>query len=235
MSDERMTPSHDCGGDAAAYVLGSLTPEETEAFRAHMEECVVCRDEVHALQGVADALPMAAPQYPVPRELRKRVLRQVHEEARERAGAAGKRSPGRARRPARGWVGVPRLVLALGVGVALAAAVVIGIVVGSSGSSCSTHAASVGQAQLQVCSGRGLLAVNRLPQPRAGHIYQVWVEHGSAPPSPTKALFGVTANGSADVGVPGDLSGVSAVLVTQEPDGGTLHPTSPPVIVTPLA
>ena len=229
MSDERLPPSHDCNGDAAAYVLGSLSSEEAEAFRVHMEECVVCRDEVHALQGVADALPMAAPQYPVPRELRKRVLRQVHEEARAAAASSGRRS-----RLPRGWFVVPRPALALGVGVVIAAAVVIGIAAGSGGSSCSTHVSSVGQARLQVCNGHGLLAVNALPQPKAGHIYEVWIQRGGAPPAPTKALFSVTAHGSADVGVPGDLSGASAVLVTQEPDGGSLRPTSPAVIVTNL-
>ena len=39
----------------------------------------------------------------------------------------------------------------------------------------------------------------------------------------------------ADGGVPGDLHGVTKVLVTQEPAGGSLVPTSAPVIVAPLA
>ena len=36
----------DCGADAAAYVLGSLERSEAEAFRAHLQTCAVCRDEV---------------------------------------------------------------------------------------------------------------------------------------------------------------------------------------------
>ena len=32
---ERMSGSHECG-DAAAYVLGALEPQELEAFRAHL-------------------------------------------------------------------------------------------------------------------------------------------------------------------------------------------------------
>jgi hypothetical protein len=59
----------------------------------------------------------------------------------------------------------------------------------------------------------------------------MWVQHGNKAPVPTGTLFGVTASGSAAVGVPGNLSGVSAVLVTQEPAGGTLAPTSAPLIV----
>ena len=71
-----MSGTHDCGGDAAAYVLGALEPGEAEAFRAHMHECAVCRDEVEALGGVVQALPMAAPQYLAPRGLRRRVMRE---------------------------------------------------------------------------------------------------------------------------------------------------------------
>ena len=65
MTDElRCTRPSDCGGDAAAYVLGALEPLEVDAFRAHLAGCIVCRDEVAALQQVADALPMAAPPRP---------------------------------------------------------------------------------------------------------------------------------------------------------------------------
>ena len=45
---------------------------------------------------------------------------------------------------------------------------------------------------------------------------------------------GDATRGTADVGVPGGLTGVSAVMVTDEPDGGTLAPTSAPVIAARL-
>jgi anti-sigma-K factor RskA len=94
--------------------------------------------------------------------------------------------------------------------------------------------ASVGRAELRVTDGRGDLVVHRLPQLPAGRIYEMWVQRGSAPPVPTGTLFGVRANGAAAVGVPGSLSGVSAVMVTQEPSGGTPAPTTAPVIVARL-
>jgi hypothetical protein len=59
----------------------------------------------------------------------------------------------------------------------------------------------------------------------------MWVQRGHAQPTPTGTLFSVTSAGSAAVGVPGSLHGVSAVMVTEEPVGGTLVPTSAPVIV----
>jgi len=51
-----------------------------------------------------------------------------------------------------------------------------------------------------------------------------------AAPAPTNALFGVTRAGSASVSIPGDLHGVTEVLVTHEPVGGSSAPTSAPFL-----
>jgi hypothetical protein len=50
----------------------------------------------------------------------------------------------------------------------------------------------------------------------------------------TDALFNVTSAGRASVGVPVSLAGARAVMVTAEPRGGSLRPTSAPVIVATL-
>jgi anti-sigma-K factor RskA len=84
---------------------------------------------------------------------------------------------------------------------------------------------------LRIDGGRAELIVHRLPAPAAGRIYEVWLKRPGGAPVPTRALFGVTAGGTADVGVPGELRGVSEVLVTQEPAGGSRVPTGPAVIV----
>ncbi len=229
-SEELMSATtHDCGGDAAAYVLGALAPDEVEAFRKHMDGCIVCRDEVLSLRHVADALPMAAPQYPASRGLRRRVRAAVREEA--------GRSEARARSAGRpvAWWGARRPALAGGLVAAVGAACAVLVVALSSGSG-GTHIfpARVGYASVRVSSGHAELVVNRLPQPASGHIYEVWLQRGTQPPSPTKALFSVTSSGAADVDVPGSLHGVSQVLVTQEPAGGSPHPTTPAVIVAPI-
>jgi len=215
-----MSGIQDCGGDVAAYVLGALEPEEAERFRAHMESCAVCRDEASALERVVDALPMAAPQHPVPGGLRRRILSQVHDEARA------------ARVPSRPWGGLqfrPAWTGALAAAVVVAVAIVIAV--GSGGSSTHVYRASVGDAQLRVSGGHAELIVNRLPQPASGHIYEVWLKRPSAAAQPTKALFSVTRTGAADIGVPGSLRGVNEVMVTQEPAGGSPVPTPPAVIV----
>jgi hypothetical protein len=53
---------------------------------------------------------------------------------------------------------------------------------------------------------------------------------GTTAPAPTSALFGVTASGDGDVDVPGNLKGITEVLVTPEPAGGSQTPTHAPVI-----
>jgi hypothetical protein len=62
----------------------------------------------------------------------------------------------------------------------------------------------------------------------------VWLKRGAAAPAPTPTLFSVTRAGAADVGVAGSLRGVTEVLVTPEPAGGSLVPTHTPVIVARL-
>jgi len=217
--EDRIANGGRCGEDAAAYALGVLEPADAEAFRAHLAGCAACQKEVAEFEQVTGALPESATQYQVPKDLRRRVMKEVRATPKARAS-----------RPARSW----RPVLAWGGAFAAAlVAVVIVVALSSGGSSTKTIQASTGSAELRVAAGRGDLIVHRLPQLPPGRIYEMWVQRGNAAPVPTGTLFAVTSSGTAAVGVPGSLSGVSAVLVTQEPAGGTSAPTSAPVIVAP--
>jgi hypothetical protein len=234
-SEERGYASHDCGGDVAAYVLGALEREEAEAFRGHLGTCAICRDEVSALERVADVLPMAATQYEVPRELRRRVLTAVRAEPR------GDAEPARAPRvlgPAGLFLRLPRPALAAALAAVLALAAVAGGVIGSGGSSGGARVisatASAGSAQLRLSGGHAELIVRDFPSPPAGHVYEVWLQRRGRPPAPTSTLFTVTSRGSGDVGLAGNLHGVQEVLVTPEPAGGSLVPTHKPVIAARL-
>ncbi len=222
-----MPENHGCGANAAAYVLGALEPHEVEEFREHLAGCAVCRDEVIVFGGVVDALPLTAAQYPVPKGLRRRVMRAVREEPRSDV------ERGRVRTSPR-WTLMPRAALAAGVAAVAVVAVLVGLAIGSGSSSSSgtrVIAASVGNAELRVSGGRADLIVRHLPPPGPGHIYELWTERAGQPPAPTTALFSVTSAGTAHVGVPGSVAGVSKVLVTPEPDGGSKVPTHAPVIV----
>ncbi len=212
----------ECGEDAGAYVLGALEPPEAEAFRRHLAECAACREEVAAFEGVTEALPAAGAQYELPRGLRRRVMREVR-------GTPKNASAGRPR-----TVRAPRrFSLAWGGGLAAVVAAVIVAVVLVTGGSSGTRViqASVGSAQLRIAGGHGDLVVRRLPRPPSGRIYEMWLQRGTAQPVPTGTLFSTTSNGTAAVGVPGSLHGVSAVLVTQEPAGGARAPPRAPGIV----
>jgi anti-sigma-K factor RskA len=70
-----MNSSHsDLKGQAGAYVLGSLDPDERVAFETHLAACAECLEEVRAFQEVADALAQSVPLRTPRSELRQRVL-----------------------------------------------------------------------------------------------------------------------------------------------------------------
>ena len=232
MTETEPRTGRPCGGDVAAYALGALEPAEAEAFRRHLDTCAVCRDELAAFQEVVNALPLSAPAHRAPSSVRRRVLREVAGDSR----ATGDRP--RARRFGAGLALVPRPVLAVGTVLAAAVIVFLGVQLGSSSGARrpGDHAQVTGQgsAQLRIVHGHASLVVRHFAQPPAGKIYEVWVKRGSGSPSPTSALFSVTSSGNGDVDVPGSLHGVSVVMVTPEPAGGSRVPTHAPVITVPL-
>lgn len=227
---DRTTQSRQCGGDVAAYALGALDSAETEAFLRHLDTCSVCRDELASFQEVVNVLPMTAPPHRASPELRRRVLRAIDDEP---VPAGAHRRAARSRPRISRWA-LPRPALAFGT--ALAVAVIAFAVVSltsSSGPATRVIDAKVtgqGTAQLRIAPGKAELVVHHFSPPPAGQIYEVWLQRGKASPSPTMALFSVTAAGDGQVDVPGNLHGVSLVMVTPEPAGGTKVPTHPPVI-----
>jgi anti-sigma-K factor RskA len=223
-----MADLRECGADAAAYALGALDPEEARRFEAHLDECATCREEVTAYRSVTEALPLTAPQHPVPGSVKRRVMNEVRADARQRGGRSAARTPWSLPRPAFGAAAVALVVVVVGL-----------VLLISGGSSTREIQAKVawtgGGAVLHVGdSGRGELVVSGMPQPPPGRVYEVWIKRRQQAPSPTNALFDVNSSGSASVIVPGSLHGVNAVLVTAEPPGGSLTPTRPPVIVAQL-
>jgi anti-sigma-K factor RskA len=237
-ADEPHIDPEGCGANAAPYVLGALTEEEHEAFRGHIESCAVCREEVAALALVASALPAAAPQLSAPPELKRRVMSSVHEDARRRAAelAGGRGATERASAPertARAWLRWrPNLAAA-----ALAAAVIaLAVVVLSQGGGgggtrvIRAEAPAGANVSLRVSGGHAQLDISGMPQTPSQRVYEVWIKRSGAP-QPTDALFTVTTQGDATVGVPGSIDGVRLIMVTSEPLGGSRVPTTRPVIV----
>lgn len=229
------------GDDVAPWLLGALDDDERQAFERHLAACGRCREEVAALRPAVEALPLAAPPVVPPTELRDRIMRVVDSEAEllQAAGEQADRPP--ARKRARRWrslfgglrpalVGAfAALVIAIGVG---------GYLIGNAGSGGGAHvvAAQVSfptaQASLHTEGDQASLQLANMPSPPPGRVYQVWLMHDGAKPQPTRALF-VVRSGS--VNIPGGTKGADRVLVTAEPAGGSLQPTTQPVIVAKTA
>jgi anti-sigma-K factor RskA len=230
---DRMSSTRDHSDDAAAYVLGALAPDEAEPFTEHLETCATCREEVAELRQVVDVLPIAAPQHPVPRGLRRRVLRVVRDDTSRSTAVVPLRRRwslvgGRARRS----------LLVAGAAAAIALAVIGGLEL-SSGQGSRVIRAEVtgisGSAQVRLSGSHGELVVRHMSPPPPGKIYEVWLKRARGAPVPTSILFSVTSSGSGDVGLPADLRRFNQVLVTPEPAGGSHVPTHTPVIVARLS
>lgn len=221
--------------DLAAYALGALDPGEAEALEAHLSACQGCRDYLRALWPAVDALAASVPQVEPPPALRERLVATVRAEAERIAAAERERAePARPRRT--GWRGlIARPATAL-VAVGILAGAAIGYVIHGGGSPSRsvvpvrpTAAAPPGSiaASLSRVDGQAMLRVRRMPPLRPGRVYETWAERdGVMRPEST---FVLGQDGTATAALP-NLGGATAVLVTEEPRGGSDHPTSAPLM-----
>lgn len=223
----------------ASYALGAVPQAEAERLRLHLESCRECRAELDWLRGAVDALPASVAPVEPPPELKARVMEIVQAEAavlRAAGEAADQPSPPKPRlrraNRVRRWFSGPRLPAAVGLAVACLAAIVVVLVTTSTNT--RTVAAQImaralighTHASLTVRGDRAQLSVSHLPAPPAGHVEELWVERGSAPPVPAGVF--VLQNGTVTVERPvraGDL-----VLVTIEPSRGSAQPTTSPLL-----
>jgi hypothetical protein len=241
-------PAEGCCGDAAVYLLGLLDERHSEMFLEHARSCALCSDDLVALGPAVDHLPATVSQVPAPARAKRQVMAVVRSEAAQRAWSSSSQARGTAAASTKGrgrFALRPALALA-GTGL-LAAGVAIGALstpfgggsTPAGGSSARVVSADVtlagASAALHQSAGHAWLTVADMPEPSAGHVYEVWLKRpGHAEPQPTDSLFAPTSSGTATVAVPGS-GGAEEVLVTQEPSGGTRLPTAPPVIVAHLS
>jgi anti-sigma-K factor RskA len=218
------------GDTAAAYVLRALPEDEAYTFELHLAGCARCQRDIHQLSAAADALGSAVPLVAAPPELGNRVRSIVRAEAEllQAAGPSADRP-----RERRRWR--PSFAVATTLAVGLACGLVVGaIALGGSATAPRSRAISAqvsgvardASATLDVTDERGTLSVSHFPSPPAGKVYEVWLLGSGRAPQPTDALFSVNSQGSGTVAVPGTLHGVHEILVTAEPLGGSLVPTS---------
>lgn len=243
----RPGPEHDRWADSlGAYLLDALPAGERAGFEAHLAQCAACRADEELLTVARDALPASPAQLDPPPELKDRIMRVVNAEAEllRAAGPEADRPPAPAaaeRRRFAWWPFRPALAVAATFALLLAGGVTGVLLRGGDGGGGDTRtlqaqvAAPDATAQLQIDGGRTRLVARRLPAPPSGRVYQVWLKRPGQDPEPTDALFRTRRDGSASVDVPGSVDGVEAVLVTDEPDGGSPAPTRKPIIVASLS
>jgi anti-sigma factor RsiW len=216
----------------AAYALDALDPEDAREYEVHLARCERCREELAELSQAATALAYASEAPPPSPELRARILQEA---SRERSNVVPL---------------TPRWVRPLAVAAAVAAIVAIGLGLWATSLSnkldSKERALAVQErvAQIlarpdsrQVAFDRGTLIVSRggeaalvlrnLEEPKPGRTYEAWVAETGSKPRPA-GLF----EGGDVVAVPLDqpVPEGAAVLVTEEPDGGTQAPTSDPFV-----
>lgn len=230
--------SHDrWSEELAAYLLGALDPAEIEIFKRHLEGCESCREEMRWLAPALDALPGTVERIEPSPQLRERLLTEVREDARRDEEASTPAQPGLLAR-LRATFGPRWRPLAAGAAVLLIAAAVVGYVVGNddSGSGGGANLTTV-----KTSEPSGILAAVSMEGTKHGRIelenvkplphdkvLEAWVERdGEVEAVPT--LFVPNGAGEASTRI-GDMRGVSAVMVTQEPPGGSAAPTSTPIV-----
>jgi hypothetical protein len=156
------------------------------------------------------------------------------------AGADRRRAGRRMRRPAGrfgSWLTRPGVALACALAL-LAGAGLTGVLL-SGGEEQRTVVATTqapgADVRLEIRDEGSTLLARHMPAPPSGRIYQVWLKRPGKDPEPTSVLWSTRGDGSAEVAVPGSLEGVEAVLVTDEPEGGSAVPTKQPVITAKTA
>lgn len=232
-----------------AYALDALDEVERAAFERHLSECPACEQEVRELRETAARLGETNAVTP-PQGLRTRVLERVSATRQRPPHVAG--APGRMARSRRWAVRGGAVVGAA----AVVAAVVFGVqwshtqdqlhhaeqhmagiraVLGASDATMSHGSGSHGGSAMAVASAskdKTVVMVSGLPDVPADRGYQLWL----------LGSYGARSAGMLRHGTDGQMApvvapipeGTQQVGITVEPEGGSDHPTTNPVLLFPL-
>ena len=231
-----------CDDLLAAYVVGACSPAEAADVAAHLARCARCAAATQGLRDGADTLLHVAARHP-PAGFKDRVMAPVRAEAAlfEAARAGAYEPPTRPGASARrAWRPSTRRPVAALAAILIVLAVGGGLLtrsLGVGGPQTRVVVAQVGagqpsdaSARLELRGERAQLRVRGLRDPGPDRVYQVWVRRDRQVPEPGGAMLRVDARGAAQARLPGDVRRFDQVLVTSEPAGGSVLPTSVPVL-----
>lgn len=212
--------------ELSAYLLGALEPGEAAALERHVAGCEECAEELRWLRPAVGVLPETVERVEPSPRLRANLMEQVRSEA----GGPETVSPSREMRHQ--WLR-PRPLAGLATVAAVAAlAAAFAISGGGSGGGATTTVVaghSPGVTAEMVREGEtGTLRLANLHRLPPGKVLQAWVRRGARIVS-AQALFEPNSDGTATATIDG-MAGVNAVMVTAEPRGGSVQPTSAPIV-----
>lgn len=208
---------------AAGYALDALTAEEERAFEAHLARCPRCRDDVAAFTETAAELAFAAPESPLPSDLRDRIVDATRRERRQVVRLR------------------PHWAYHALAAAAAAACVAIGLGVwaadmhsrlGADGALHGLPLTGASGSVVRARSGQAELVVSGLATPPSGKTYEIWVLRGST--AQPAGLFS-PAGKTAVVRLTRPVPSGGRVGVTVEPAGGSPRPTTKPVVLSATA
>jgi hypothetical protein len=231
--------------EVAAFALDALDAAQIDDFREHLEGCKRCQEELRWLAPAVRALPETVEQQSAPPELKVRLMEEVRADLAAAAVEAGEGQRERAssRQGFREWLGginfggLTWKPLAGMAAVVLIVAAVAGYAVGTGGGGTSLHTTEAEQpngivAKVVTEGDRGELRLANVKQLPEGKVLEAWVQRGNAV-EPVAALFAPDHAGNASTTIE-NMKGVSLVMVTREPTGGTKVPTTEPIVKVPV-
>lgn len=230
-----MTSGHETfKGQLPAYLLGALDPGERSDLEHHLDGCAECRAELAWLEPATEVLVSDIEQVEPSPRLKHRVMAAIDDDLARDSAPKPALKPAREKR---GWLtGMLRPAVVGAAVAALFVGVALGVVLDGSDDSPTAPArqvvtgeSTIGADAVMVASGgTGTLKMTGLDRPEEGQVYQAWIQRGQSV-EPTASLFVPDRDGTATASIP-DLSGVTAVMVSSEPSGGSPQPTTAPVI-----
>lgn len=232
-----MMPHDEMLDNVAAYALGVVPPDEAATILEHLQSCAECQEEYRLLRPAVTAVAYAAEtpaDVSISPLLKARIMREV------RATIV----PARQRPRWLPYAAAACLILAIVTGlfnlelktqlvgmrerVAQQEQTVTDLAAGDA----RRYPFTGGEAVTR--DGRLYLALQHVPKPPAGKVYQAWTLAKGAKAVTPSVTFEPADNGATVVRLPAAPVTLAAVAVSIEPTGGSKQPTSKPIAVVKL-
>ncbi|MGW7264917.1 anti-sigma factor [Streptomyces sp. NPDC054842] len=237
-----------------AYALHALSDKEAAAFERHLASCEACAVEVRELSETAALLGVAASVTPGP-ELKEHVMRRistVRQEGPQNASTPSSRSGWRPHRASR-WALAACLAAAAALGgttiwqheraqdaierarrTEQRTESVAAVLVAPDAKTRTTQFAdgATGTVIVSEALDRAAFVTSGLADPPPGKVYELWFNDGGGAMRP--AGFVNTARAATAVLMRGEVGDASGMGLTLEPAGGSLKPTSSPIVLMPF-